>query len=189
MPLTDTFYNCVSSGDVLSVRIMMEDSLLVDKTFEEFADMEKAAENMTGLYDKHDGAVFNTDRTSWNDDYISEIRVDAIHNFSHERIAHLKEVVRYLYPVSEKSAKSTQSSRTRVSQPYKPGESEYQRQKREDQLNGRYIGQKVAVGAVAGAAAGTVAALILDAPLIVGGVIGAAVGGGITAAVTAKGGK
>ena len=55
MALTNAFYEAVQSGNVRRVRIMMQDSLLVDPTFSEFNAMEKVAAAMTGLYDKHDG--------------------------------------------------------------------------------------------------------------------------------------
>ena len=98
--LTNAFYEAVRSGDVLRVRIMMHDSLLVDPTFAEFNSMEKAASSMTGLYDEHDGKEFVEDRNLWNDDYMNKVMVKVLYNFSHERIDHLKEVVRYLHPPS-----------------------------------------------------------------------------------------
>lgn len=58
MALTNAFYEAVQSGNVRRVRIMMQDSLLIDPTFAEFNAMEKAASSMKGLYDKHDGKEF-----------------------------------------------------------------------------------------------------------------------------------
>ena len=83
---------------------MMKDSLLVDPTFEQFHDMEKIASSMIGLYDEHDGEELIEDRNQWNDNYMDRVMVDVIFNFSHERLEHLKEVVRYLRPVSEHEA-------------------------------------------------------------------------------------
>lgn len=51
MALTNAFYEAVQSGNVRRVRIMMQDSLLIDPTFAEFNAMEKAASSMKGLYD------------------------------------------------------------------------------------------------------------------------------------------
>lgn len=101
MALTNAFYEAVKSGNVRRVRIMMQDSLLVDPTFTEFNAMEKAAASMAGLYDEHDGKEFVEDRTLWNDDYMDKVMVKVLSNFSHERIEHLKEVVRYLRPVTK----------------------------------------------------------------------------------------
>lgn len=75
MALTNAFYEAVKSGNVRRVRIMMQDSLLVDPTFTEFNAMEKAAASMAGLYDEHDGKEFVEDRTLWNDDYMDKVMV------------------------------------------------------------------------------------------------------------------
>ena len=79
----------------------MKDSLLVDPTFELFHMMEKATASMVGLYDEHDGKELVEDRNQWNDNYMDRVMVDVIFNFSHERLNHLKEVVRYLRPVTK----------------------------------------------------------------------------------------
>lgn len=99
--LTKEFYDAVKSGNVRRVRIMMKDSLLVDPTFEQFHDMEKIASSMDGLYDEHDGEELTKDRNQWDVDYMNRVMVSVVSNFSHERLDHLKEVVRYLRPVSE----------------------------------------------------------------------------------------
>ena len=101
MALTNAFYEAIKAGNVHRVRIMMKNSLLVDPTFEEFHAMEKAATSMTGLYDVHDKKEFVSDRSSWNDEYMNMVMVKVISNFSRERIDHLKEVVRYLRPVTK----------------------------------------------------------------------------------------
>lgn len=80
---------------------MMKDSLLVDPTFELFHMMEKATASMVGLYDEHDGEELIEDRNQWDVDYMNRVMVDVIFNFSHERLEHLKEVVRYLRPPSK----------------------------------------------------------------------------------------
>ena len=100
MKLSDAFYNAVNNRDIIQIRMMMDDSLLIDRTFERFDAMESAAKNIEGLYDKHDGKQFILDKSLWNKDYMSTLMVEVVNNFSHERIAHLKDVVRYLYPPS-----------------------------------------------------------------------------------------
>ena len=80
---------------------MMKDSLLVDPTFELFHMMEKATASMVGLYDEHDGEELIEDRNQWDVDYMNRVMVRVVSNFSHERLDHLKEVVRYLRPVTK----------------------------------------------------------------------------------------
>lgn len=195
MALTKAFYEAVNTGDVCMVRIMMKDSLLVDPSFAEFREMEKEASKIQGLYEQHDGRSFELDKSAWNDDYMSKQRVELISNFSHERLDHLKEVIRYLRPVTEtsnknpsieekihKSEHSRHSSEEKITQ-----RNNYQEQKRRDQEEGRYRGTKVASGAIMGAVAGGAVAALAGATVVGGAVAGAAVGGLVVYASTTEG--
>lgn len=175
MELSNSFNEAVAKKDINKIRVMLKNSLLVDPTFERFTEMEKAASSVEDLYDIHDGRVFEEDTKKWDDDYMSLVMAQVIGNFSHERVEHLKKVVRKLRPVTEKSSntsahKGTSSGRT--------GKSDYQAQKRRDQANGNYREVKIAAGAVAGGvvccAAG--AAIASSAGAVVGAVSGAVVG-------------
>ena len=101
MKLTNAFYNAVKEGNAILVRIMMKDSLLTDKTFERFNEMERAAKNMKGLYNEHDNKEFILDKSKWTESYMDGLMVEVVNNFSHERIAHLKEVISYIYEPSD----------------------------------------------------------------------------------------
>lgn len=190
MALTNAFYEAVQSGNVRRVRIMMQDSLLVDPTFEEFHEMEKAAAAMEGLYDKHDGGELIEDRSRWNDEYMDKVMVKVLSNFSHERIEHLKEVVRYLRPVRKRVVSKTQDPANRRDY-NRSRNSSYQEEKRRCQESGDYLGAKVGVGAVAGAAVGGVIASVAGAPVagVIGGIAAGAVVGGVVGALVANGGK
>lgn len=189
MALTNVFYEAVRSGNVRRVRIMMQDSLLVDPTFTEFNAMEKAASSMAGLYDEHDGKEFIEDHKLWNDDYMDKVMVKVLSNFSHERIAHLKEVVRYLRPATKtvpikKEQTSHQTYRTarKVS---------YEEEKRRCQESGDYLGAKIGGGVVVGAAVGGVIASVAGASAagVIGAAVVGAVAGGGTATIIVNGGK
>lgn len=191
MAVTNAFREAVSSGNTRGVRIMMKDSLLVDPTFSEFEEMARIAQSMGGLYDSHDGREFETDKASWNDAYMDKLMVQVVGNFSHERIAHLKEVVRYLHPAPAKPTQQDNSFHGSTKQHYSPGPSSsaYHRQKDEDMRNGRII--RVVGGATVGAVAGGAIAAVAGATS--GTIAGAAVTGaavvGVIAAVTANEGK
>lgn len=190
MALTNSFYEAVKEGNVRRVRIMMKDSLLVDLTFTDFNNMEKAAHTMSGLYDEHDGREFIVDPSQWNDDYMDKLMVQVVNNFSHVRIDHLKDVVRHLRPVT----KATQSAHTENRSTYtrnSTSESSYQKQKYRDQKNGDYLYAKIGVGTVAGAVVGGVISAIACAPAagIIGGIAAGAVVGGVTTAIIFNGGK
>lgn len=190
MALTNAFYEAIQSGNVRRVRIMMQDSLLVDPTFAEFDAMEEAASSMEGLYDEHDGKELVEDRNLWNDDYMDEVMVKVLSNFSHERIDHLKEVVRYLRPVTKPTA-------TKKEQPHHNNNhnsahtNSYEEEKRRCQERGDYLGAKVGVGAVIGATVGGVIASVVSAPItgMISGIVTGAVVGGVATTLIANGGK
>lgn len=186
MAVTNTFKEAVEAKSVRKVRIMMEDSLLIDPTFTEFKEMEKAAASMDGLYDEHDGRSFKMDKNSWDDDYMNELMVQIIRNFSHERLNHLKDVVRYLRPVKENPASvhstnyNANSGKTGESTSSKKEFTNYQEQKMRDMQEGNYRGTKVAVGTIVGAAIGGTVAVVVEAPVAAGALVGAAVVGTAT---------
>lgn len=192
MALTKAFYEAVSENDVRGIRIMMKNSLLVDPTFREFAEMEKETASIKGLYDEHDGRAFNNNKETWNDEYMDRLMVQVVRNFSHERIKHLKDVVRYLRPVKE-NTKTTQSSN---SIKYSSNKNEdnlknkqkisYQEQKRRDQKNGSYRGIKIGVSAVVGATIGGVVASAAEVTIFGGMAIGAVTFGAAVTIATSK---
>lgn len=167
MAVTDAFRNDVSAGDVRGIRIMMKDSLLGDPTFIEFNDMSNLARNVSGLYDEHDGRELISDRSVWNDDYMNKLMVQVIRNFSHERLDHLKEVVKYLRPVSV-GTRQIPPNRT------------YPRNRRDNSSRG----VKIAFGAGGGAVAGGVIAGISGGSVFIGALVGAVIVGGIAVFVT-----
>lgn len=189
MALTNAFYEAVHSGNIRRVRIMMKDSLLIDPTFSEFNAMERAAASVTGLYDEHDGKDLVEDRSLWNDDYMDKVMVKVISNFSHERLDHLKEVVRYLRPVTKHAASKQES--THHNNYEHTGQGSYQEEKRRCQERGDYLGAKIGAGVVAGAAVGGAIAAVASAPVagVIVGIAAGAVVGGVTTTIIVNGGK
>ena len=175
MALTKAFYEAVNTGDILSVRIMMKNSLAFDLTFTQFSEMEKVAAKMNGLYDIHDGRELITDKSKWNDNYMNILMAQVTKNFSHERLNHLKEVVRYLHPPKEKTQQETQRTTRREDKPQRP--SSYQEQKKRDQENGTFLGVGTVVGAGVGAAAGAGIAVLSGGSMAAFAIAGAVVGG------------
>jgi hypothetical protein len=182
---------------------MMEDSLLLDLTFLTFREMESAASSLPGLYEPHDGQELKLDKQTWNDDYMNDLMVQVIINFSHERVQHLQEVIRYLRPVPEPvccpasepvchPAPEPVRRPEHTSASYSAGHQSlsYEEQKRRDQQNGTYLGKEVATGAVIGAATGVVVAKIASvaaAGIVGAAAVGAVVGGFAAYALDSKG--
>lgn len=188
MALTNAFYEAVESGNVRRVRIMMKDSLLVDPTFREFKEMEKAGQLMQGLYDTHDGREFEINKSEWDNNYLDKQMVQVVGNFSHERIGHLKDIVKHLLHVEEKIETNRTSNQKQTRPSYTTQNISYEEQKRRDQKDGRYLGAKVATGVAMGATVGGVVAHTAGVT-VVGGAITGAVIGGVVVAVIENGGS
>ena len=180
MALTEAFYEAVKNGNLLRVRIMMKDSLLVDPSFRQFEEMEKAASSMKDLYQNHDGRKFETDKNLWNDEYMNTLMVQVISNFSRERIKHLKDVVSYLRPTKKTGPSSDETKRSGAKW-------DYEEQKRRDQEKGNIRIVKVSVAATVGAVAGGVISTVAGGNLITGAAVGAVICAAATFAATMGG--
>lgn len=182
MKLPNAFIEAVNDKNIRSIRIMMKNSLLVDTTFKEFNEMERMVSGLQEVYVPHDGQELITDKSQWNEDYISRVMAQVIGNFSHERVNHLKEVVRYLRPPVKQP--DTTNSEKLNGMAVGNGKTDYQRQKAKDQANGNYRPQKIAVGAGIGAAAGAAVMALASGPVVLGAIGGAAIGAGTVAVAT-----
>ena len=92
------FIEAVNNNKLIRVRIMIKDSLLVDRSFKQANKMIEAAEKkMPDLWDEHDGQELDYDKSHWNDELMNREMVRVVNNFSHERIDFLKAIVKYLY--------------------------------------------------------------------------------------------
>ena len=83
MAITNEFVEAVQSENIMRVRIMLKDSLLLDPTSGQFQEMEQYAMKQLGnIYTEHDGEKLNFDVTSWNEDYLNQQMVAVIGCFS-----------------------------------------------------------------------------------------------------------
>lgn len=178
MSVTNEFRKAVLEKNVDLLHIMMSNSLVLDPTFEEFEEMEKVARDVPGLYVKYDGKMLENDSSKWNNDYLHWIDTELVYNFSHERVDHIKKVIRYLHPVKSKQMpKENEQNKEKNNQ-----KNSYQEQKRQDQLDGRII--KIVSGAAVGGVAGGVISGVAGGSVVAGAVVGAVVVGGVVALAT-----
>lgn len=111
MTFPKEFLKAVENKKILRIRIMLKDSLLVDPTAAIFDEMVAYVESQIGtIYDVHDGELLKFDEAEWDKDYLNELMVEVVNNFSEDRIALLKKMVVYLFP--EKVAKVLGSEHT-----------------------------------------------------------------------------
>ena len=191
MAITKTFLDAVNNNSINEVRIMMKDSLLNDTSFSEFGEMERRASGMVGLYVDYDGRPLISDSNQWTTDYLDLIMVQLISNFCHERIEHIKKVVKYLYPATTASNFTNSSSANNTQRTNTAGTNSnygrtssknnsrrrdtytYRELKRRDTENGRIKMVRIGIGAGVGAIVGGIVASEVLPGVIVGGAIGA----------------
>lgn len=192
MALSNKFNEALREKNYRLIKIMMENSMLVDSTFMDFDEMDTVVSRIEGFYEEHDGGEFVSDKTKWDEDYLAHLTVQTTKNFSHERVDHLKDVVRYLRPTpkivsNERTNKiPPQASARRPKSEYRNDnyKSDYQRQKEIDQANGNFCLQKIALGAGIGAVAGAALTATVSGPIVLGAVGGAVVCAGVIAVAT-----
>ena len=99
MAISKTFKVYVHKKDKRNVRMVLKDSLLLDKTFKDFDDMSKYAikNGISDLYDKHNAEKFLKEE-EWTENYLNKQKIRLDFNFSEERIDVLKKIIRKLYP-------------------------------------------------------------------------------------------
>lgn len=96
--ITDVFKKAVEDKNIQRVRMLLKNSLTTDLTFNQFQEMlDYCIHRLPEIIEKHDGERFDMNKTNWNKTYASNLKVDLMDNFSIERIAHIKEVQKYVY--------------------------------------------------------------------------------------------
>ena len=157
MAISKEFSDAVQADNMIRVRIMLKDSLLMDPSAALFDEMLSYAERSMGrIRDSHDGAIIDNNADAWTVDYLNDQMVDLVDNFSDERIALLKKMVCTLY--ADKIRKSAITA----------SEEDYHRT-----ITQRQIGTGVAVAGAAFAVAGVCTSHVV---LTVDGVVAAAAG-------------
>lgn len=100
MALTQEYIAAVSQENVLRVKIMLKDSLLIDTSFNQFNEMILYAERKSlGIWisDSEDNEVFSN-----SPDDLNVILAGLVDNFSRRRVEHLKGMISSIYPPKAK---------------------------------------------------------------------------------------
>ena len=125
---------------------------------------------------------------------MNKLMVQVVSNFSHERVNHLKDVVRYLNPICKNNeevirSRDINNHRTKSNTSSRNIQNKiltYEEQKAIDKKKGTYRGTKIAAGALVGALVGGTAASLASLTIVGGAVAGAVVGGTVVVIVTSK---
>ena len=102
-----TFIKAVEERNLRDVRIKLAKEMEFDPRGETFQEMLRyAEEKIDNLYEEHDSKGFREDSTTWNEDYLSDVKQDLSFNFSKERLDHYCKVAKFV--LKEKAEKLDQ---------------------------------------------------------------------------------
>lgn len=100
------FDEAVKSKDILIIRIMLKDSLLVDRSFEQFEKMcNYAKENGADPWKNEEETFERKPRGLWNTELMNSELVKLVDDFTKERCEYCREIIRSIYPYSPPSKK------------------------------------------------------------------------------------
>ena len=111
------FNSAIKTGNLLRVRIMLKDSLIVDPTFAQFNEMlAYARTELPELLEPYDNGALEDDTGKWDKDLMNMELVEIVNNFSQPRIDHLKRVISIVLADKIRSAKAIKPPQS--GQPY-----------------------------------------------------------------------
>jgi len=195
--MTTKFRNKVEAGDIVAVRLMIANELMLDPRGDSFHEMlDYAASRLPNLFEAcDDNGSYSTDEASWNEDYLSQVKSDLNYNFSKERLDYYERVAKNVLkdkaeelrkeeprpriPTSSRSERPSSVDRPRPSYTYNAHQETADSQKTKSP-NPAYVG--IAAGSAAITALGfciapAAAKIVLASVLASVGVAGVVVGG------------
>ena len=87
--------NYADSGDIKSLKYIFVDALDVDPTFVRYEEEYNYCKSVPGLLESHiELTPFRTNKSDWNEDYWTSLKMDLVKNFSDSRMSHMREVAK-----------------------------------------------------------------------------------------------
>ena len=115
------FNSAIKTGNLLRVRIMLKDSLIVDPTFVQFNEMlAYARTELPELLEPYDNGTLENDSGKWDKDLMNMELVEIVNNFSQTRIDHLKKVISIVLADKIRSAKTIKPPQSGQPYPHQP---------------------------------------------------------------------
>ena len=101
MSLTLDYKSAVSSKNLLLVRIMLKDSLLVDKYFIQFTEMIKYAEEMgMDIWTSETGKLEKKPIEEWSIELMNLELTKLVNDFTKERVDYCKKIIKKVYGIT-----------------------------------------------------------------------------------------
>lgn len=183
MAIPKEFTDALRDNNVTALRILMKNSLLLDRSFATIRKMQAEARNIPNLYQPFNNKDLNRDKSQWNEDLLNRQLAKLMMNFCPERIEYLKEIITAIYPKEEavEAASASASSRPEThasftSSSYNAQDKDvpYHVQKQRDMQKGHI--SKVVYCTGGGAVLGGVISMAAGTNILVGSSLGAAIG-------------
>lgn len=116
--LSPEFNSAIQNGNLLRVRIMLKDSLIVDPTFVQFNEMfAYARQTLPTILVPFDNGDLEDDCSKWDKDLMNMELVEIVNNFSEARIDHLKKVISIVLADKIRSVKTAKRQQHVQQQP------------------------------------------------------------------------
>ncbi len=117
--ISPEFNSAIKAGNLLRVRIMLKDSLIVDPTFAQFNEMFVYAEKrLPELLEPYDNDILENDSSKWDKDLMNMELVKIVNNFSQMRIDHLKSVIKIVLADKIRYAKTVKTQQPGQPKPH-----------------------------------------------------------------------
>ncbi len=126
MALTPEFMSAVSAGNLLRVRIMLKDSLLVDKRFIQFTEMRKYAEGRgLNFWMEKTGDLEIAPKEEWNVDLMNLELTRLVNDFTEENLVYCQSLIEKVYGLTPKPNNSQQYSQPQVTKAVNGNNNDY----------------------------------------------------------------
>jgi hypothetical protein len=107
------FIDAVNNHNIIRVRIALANEILLNANGKSFHEMLNFAEqNLSDLYDEHDGEVFVEDYSNFTSNDVADIQNKLDFNFSKERLSYFEKVVRKVKEEKTVDNPSTEKKKT-----------------------------------------------------------------------------
>lgn len=101
MALTPEFISAVRNNNLLRIRIMLKDSLLVDKSFNQFTEMRRYAESCgINFWMEKTEELEMQPKTSWDADLMNLELTKLVNDFIKERLVYCQEIIQKVYGIN-----------------------------------------------------------------------------------------
>lgn len=101
MALTPEFISAVEGNNLLRVRIMLKDSLLVDKSFNQFTEMRGYAESRgTNFWMEKTAELERRPEIFWDTELMNLELTRLVNDFTKERLAYCQAIIQKIYGIN-----------------------------------------------------------------------------------------